>query len=323
MPPSIPRILTFKSLNSKISVRSRIVAIAVIPVIGFLTNGIAFNIGETDVEGAVLSVKHATAVADASEGFKAGLAAMRTGIRDFIADPNQDSIAAFDAGARQARQSLDTIENSVNETERVALSALNKSIAAAQDNFLRLKKEQGDLGFTETDGIRGRLNRAGAAVESIIDRELTWVADEDARKLMISLLTMRRYEAEYRLTQAAAIRRQFVDEIAHFNALFDSVDGAPSMREQLINQVQAYADTFAQWVTGVETVGSLVVLIDSETQNVIPLADKILGNAREHVSAASAALSASQARTRQFMIWAGCVAALIGLAFRAAASRGR
>jgi methyl-accepting chemotaxis protein len=315
MPPSMPRILTFKSLNSKISVRSRIVAIAVIPVIGFLTNGIAFTAGETDVEGAVLSVKQATSLADASEGFKAGLAAMRIGIRDFIADPNQDSIAAFDAGTRQASQSLDTIGSAVNETERLALSALNKSIAAARNNFLRVKKEQGELGFTETDGIRGRLDRAGAAVESIIDRDLTWVADEDARKLMISLLTMRRHEAEYRLTRAAAIRRQFFDEIAHFNALFDSVDGAPSMREQLINQVKAYGDTFAQWVTGVETAGSLVVSIDTDTQGAIPLADKILSNARDRVSAASTALSASQTRTRQFMIWVGCVAALIGLAF--------
>jgi methyl-accepting chemotaxis protein len=311
----MPRILTFKSLNSKISIRSRIVAIAVIPVIGFLTNGMAFTAGETDVESALRSVQHATALADASEGFKAGLAAMRIGIRDLIAEPNKESISAFDAGSRQASQSLDAIESSMAEAERFALSALDRSIAAAQDNFLTVKKEQDNLGFTEADGIRGRLNRAGAAVETIIDRELTWVADEDARKLMISLLTMRRYEAEYRLTRAAAIRWQFLDEIAHFNALFDSVDGAPSMREQLINQVQAYADTFAQWVTGVETVGSLIVLIDSDTQSVIPIADKILGNAHGRVAAASAALSASQSRTKRFIIWVGCAAALIGLAF--------
>jgi methyl-accepting chemotaxis protein len=304
-------VFSFKS----ISVRNRIIAIAVIPVIGFLTNGIAFTAGETDVENAFLSVQHASVVADASEGFKAGLAAMRIGLRDFIADPNQASMAAFDAGSRQASQSLDTIKNSVSEAERRGLSSLSKSIAAAQDNFLTVKKEQENLGFTETDGIRGRLNAAGAAVETIINQDLTWVADEDARKLMISLLTMRRYEAEYRLTQAPAIRWQFLDEISHFNALFDSVDGAPSMREQLSHQVQAYADAFAQWVTGVEAVGSLLVLIDSDTQNVIPIADKILSNARERVSAASAALSASQMRTKQIIIWVGCAAVLIGLAF--------
>jgi methyl-accepting chemotaxis protein len=298
-----------------ISVRGRIVAIAVIPVIGSLANDLAFTAGETDVEGAFSSVKQATALADASEGFKAGLAGMRMGIRDFIADPNPDSIATFDAGSTLASQSLATIEGAVSASARFGLATLSRSIADTQANFLTAKKEQANLGFTEADGIRGRLNRAGATIETIINQDLTWVADEDARKLMISLLIMRRYEAEYRLTRAPVIRWQFFNEIAHFNALFDSVDGAPSMREQLINQVQAYADTFGQWVSGVETVGSLILSIDTDTQSVLPLANKILSNARERVSAASAELSTSQARTRQFIIWVGCVSALLGLAF--------
>jgi methyl-accepting chemotaxis protein len=315
MPLSVPRILSFRFLNSKTSVRSRIVAIAVIPLIGFLVNGIAFTAGETDVANAFRSAEHATDLADASEGFKAGLAAMRIGIRDFIAEPSQESIAAFEAGSAQASQSFHSIETSVSQDQRFVLSALTRSMAAVQDNFLMVKKEQRDLGFTETDGIRGQLNRAGAAVETIIDRELTWVADEDAGKLMISLLTLRRYEAEYRLTRTPAIRWQFSDEIAHFITLFDSVDGAPEMREHLIDQVQAYADAFAQWVAGVQTVGSLSALIDSDTQSAIPIANRILSNAREHVAAAAATLSASQAHTRRLIIWAGCVAALIGLGF--------
>ena len=315
MPPSTSRRSSFKLLNSRISVRSRIVAIAVVPVIGFLANGIAFTAGETDVENAFLSVKQSTALADASEGFKAGLAAMRIGLRDFVTAPDRDSIAAFDAGNSQASQSLGAIESQESGADRSVLTTLNRSIAAARNNFLALKSEQESLGFTEKDGIRGRLDRAGAAIETIINKELTWVADEDARKLMISLLTMRRYEAEYRLARAPATRQQFFDEIAHFNALFDAVDGAPSMREQLINQVKAYADTFAQWIRGVETASSLIALIDNDTQSVIPLADQILNDARQRVAAASAALSASQTRTRAFIIWVGCAAVLIGLVF--------
>src|ERR1019366_9396013 len=113
---SMSRIFSHKLLNSKISVRARVVAIAVIPVIGFLTNGIAFNAGETDVESAFLSVKHAAVLADASEEFKGGLAAMRISVRDFIANPNQDSISAFDADNRRVSESLDTIETSVSGT---------------------------------------------------------------------------------------------------------------------------------------------------------------------------------------------------------------
>ena len=218
----------FKSLNSKISVRSRIVAIAVIPVIGFLTNGIAFTAGETDVEVAFRSVKQA---ADARRRER-GVQGRARGHADRDAGFRRGSEPGSDRGLRgrqrQASQSLDTIETSVGEDERYRHCRRSTAASAAvQDNFLTVKKEQEILGFTETEGIRGRLDRAGAAVETIIDQELTWVAEEDARKLMISLLTMRRYEAEYRLNQRTGDRWQFVDEIAHFNALFDSVDGAP------------------------------------------------------------------------------------------------
>jgi methyl-accepting chemotaxis protein len=315
MPIRMPRLFTFKSLNSTISVRGRIVAIAVIPVIGFLANGIAFNSGETDVDRALRSAERATRLADASEGFKAGLAGMRIGIRDFIAEPGPEAIAGFDAGSAQASQSLDIIRKSVSENTRFGLATLTKTIGDAQANFQTVKKEQEKLGLSENDGIRGALNRASAKVETIINQDLTWVADEDARKLLISLLTMRRYEAEYRLVRTPAIRWKFVDETAHFNALFDSVDGAPEMREQLVDEVKAYAEAFDRWVTGVETVTQLTQLIDSDTQSVIPLADRILADARERVGAASAALSASQARTKQFIVWFGCAAVLIGLVF--------
>ena len=315
MPISISRLLSYKSLNSQVSVRSRIIAIAVIPVVGFLANGLAFTSGEGDVDRALHSVRRATALADASDGFKAGLTAMRIGIRDFISEPGQDSIARFDAGSAQASESLDTIQKLESEAARLGLSALAKSIAGAQANFLILRQEQQKLGFNESEGIRGRLDRAGAAIEAIIQQDLTWVADADANKLMVSLLTMRRFEAEYRLTRATALRGQFFDEVAHFNALFDSVDGAPEMREHLVDQVSAYSDAFGQWVTSVESVASLVERIDTDTQSVIPLADGILAGATERDASAATALVSSQSLTKQFIIWVGAAAVLIGLAF--------
>ena len=60
-------------LISRVSVRTRIVAIAVIPVIGFLANGIAFTSGETEVDGAFASALQAAALADASRGRKDGI----------------------------------------------------------------------------------------------------------------------------------------------------------------------------------------------------------------------------------------------------------
>ena len=53
--------------------------------------------------------------------------------------------------------------------------------------------------------MRNRMTQAAAAVERIIHEDMSWLRRDRAHKLLISLLTMRRYEAEYRLTAATLI----------------------------------------------------------------------------------------------------------------------
>ena len=44
-------------------------------------------------------------------------------------------------------------------------------------------------------------------------------AKRDAHKLLISLLTMRRYEAEYRLTRSTLMQTVFFDEFKKFKTI--------------------------------------------------------------------------------------------------------
>jgi methyl-accepting chemotaxis protein len=302
-------------VTGKLSVSARIAAIAAIPVLGFLGNGAAFTTGEREVEDAFLSVKRAARLADAAAEFKGGLAAMRIGVRDFTANPDQGAVAAVASSSRRVSQNLDTIENLVSDDERSGLSSLTGEIAGVAFDFLKLTQEQEALGYTEGEGIRGRLRDAGAAVETIIHQDLTWVADQDAGKLLISLLTMRRYEAEYRVSQAHQARQRLFDEVANFNAIFDSVDGDPAMREPLIEKIKAYADTFGVWISSTERARPLIASIDRETQAMFPIADGILDRSQQRAAAAAAALSVSQSRTKSLIIWVGCTAVLLGLAF--------
>src|SRR5580704_11692308 len=92
------RKLSLQQLVAKLSVRSRIAAIAVIPVVGFLANGLAFTSGETEVRNAFESVKSAAVLADASREFKAALARMQMASKDFVAQPSDDEVAAFATG---------------------------------------------------------------------------------------------------------------------------------------------------------------------------------------------------------------------------------
>ena len=49
---------------------------------------------------------------------------------------------------------------------------------------------------------------------------MTWLADAEAKKLMIALLTMRNYEAEYRLNPSELTRQQFLAGYEQFNETF-------------------------------------------------------------------------------------------------------
>ena len=164
-------------------------------------------------------------------------------------------------------------------------------------------------------GVTANLIAASDAIEKIIQDDLTWVAEVDSAKLLMSLLTMRRYEIEYRLTRNHTAERHFLDEIKHFNEIFESVDGAPSMKEKLNQEVQNYSYAFAQWVASTDNIAPLVSLISHDTENVLPEANKIIATAREDASAAAAALAASRTRTRQFIIWVDLAVILIVLGF--------
>ncbi len=87
--------------------------------------------------------------------------------------------------------------------------SLRKDVMALRETFTELVREQKILGFDENSGLRGDLREAGNAVERIINENMTWVAEADARKLMMTLLLMREFEAEYRLNQSDLTKQQF------------------------------------------------------------------------------------------------------------------
>ena len=132
--------------------------------------------------------------------------------------------------------------------------------------------------------------------------------------LLMSLLTMHRYEIEYRITRARAAEQHFLDEVKTFNRLFNSVDSTPSMKQKLRQLVERYSYTFAQWVTSTDNMVPLLSLIDHDTESVLPQADKIIATAQDNASTAVIALMAARMRMHDLVIWIACATVLIALA---------
>ena len=315
MPLSISRHFLPAALFTRFSVRSRIVAIAVIPVVGFLANGLAFTSGETQVGKSFESATSAAALADASREFKSALAGMQMAAKDFVGQPSEAEIGAFQASHDLASASLDTIAASIDDAQREALDTVRQTLGELRLNFDALTMEQQELGYTAGDGTRKLLEDSGATIERSISSDMGWLSGADRTRLLVSLSNMRRYEAQYRQSHQNETWEAFFKEYRSFSDIVKGIAAEAALKTQLDNNVKSYTANLAQWNRRYENTQSLLQDIMMGSQQLMPQADKIIALAEQRASAASAALSASQGRTKSFIIWVGCTAVLLGLGF--------
>ena len=311
-------LLPFKHLTrvlTAFSVRTRIVVLALIPVAGFIANGMTYVAGEDDVGTAFATAKRSGALADASRDFKSAVAAVRIIVRDFSVSPNDNLVVSFEQAHSFALKSLDMIAASIDRRHAENIAGLRKDVMDLRENFNELVQAQQTLGFDETSGLRGKLLEASNAVERIINENMTWLAEAEATKLMMALLAMRHHEAQYRLSQTELTRQQFLAGYKKFTDTFAQIDGTAEMKESLEHQVKTYADTFAQWIDGFDRVRPLRAVIDIDSQRMMPRADEIIGRARETAEVASSGLTVSQAHTRNGIIAVGIGMVAFGLGF--------
>ena len=304
---------SFLEMISKLSVRARIVVLAIIPLIGFLANGTAFVTGQSEVARAFSSVQHATTVAETSQELKNALGTMRILVRDFASQPAPALVDRFVEVHKASLENLARIGANADDTVRPEITGLGQRLGALMDRFNHLVGEQKALGFTDNDGIRVRMKTAATNVERIINENMGWSTMADANQLLVSLLVMRRYESDYRVMRTSLASAEFFDEFKSFNAALDKMTAAADVKERLEQQVKTYADTFKEWMSSAGTVYADVASMDIELRSLMPITDAIIASARGNAVTASATLTASQSRTEDIIIWVGCAAVLIGL----------
>src|SRR3569833_4450562 len=191
----LPRLL------SSLSVRSRSVVLALIPVAGFAANGITYLSGEDAVGRAFRTVQQSNELADASRDFKSAVNTMRIVVKDFSAKPTDALIVDFEGAQGLALHSLEVVTGILDKRLAGNIDGLRADLDGLQKNFDTLVRMQRQLGFNDNEGLRGKLTTAGNGVERVINANTTWLADGDARKLKTALLALRFYETEFRLTQ--------------------------------------------------------------------------------------------------------------------------
>lgn len=304
-----------RRLFASISVRTRIVLLALIPVAGFLANGLTFVSSESDVAAAFDTGERAATLADASREFKIAINGMRISVKDFVAEPKTATIEEFDHSLAIAFKSLDQINNSDTGVDAGALKQLHDKLASLKINFDKLVDEQKALGFEGSKGLRAQLSLTGNLVENIINENLGWMDPSDAQQLLVTLLSMRHFESEYRLTTSDLSKQQFFQAYKNFVNRFANIDGTDKMKGPLEAQVKHYADTFSEWIETSTRAYPYRALIDLDSKDMLPRADDIIDIANSTAARAATTLAESQERTRFGIISVGIAMVGLGLAF--------
>ena len=153
---------------SKLSVRARIIVLGVIPVIGFLANGIAFMAGDVEVGRAFDSVQRYTRVADASRDLKAGLLIMRAATTEYVARPSDKVVADFTDGQELAMKSLERIAATLGAAAQDVITPMRITVRDLKTSFESLVNEQKSLGYDDSHGITAELTAASGAILSVL-----------------------------------------------------------------------------------------------------------------------------------------------------------
>ena len=315
MPLQILRAISPRRIASKLSVRARIVLITLIPVIGFLANGLTYVSGEREVDAAFGSFTQATTRADASRDFKRAVVTIQAAARSFAEHlrPGYLEILADAQGAAAAEFAI--IQRLSDGSRQSNLDAVAHTLKRLRENFDGLKSEYERLGAESDAGIRSRLRAAAEDVERIIGLDMSWLPADTGHQLIEALLSMRRYEASYMVDRKFADRASFNAEFGKFSKIIDGVVAADILKTQIRQTVRDYADAFEGWIACDGEIARHVASIDADGEFLISSADANVVSSNEQRGQASAALSRSQRYTRNLMSGVALATVILGLGF--------
>jgi len=172
--------------------------VGIIPVVGFLANGIAFTSGQSEVTDAFANVGTAAALADASREFKLALSTMQIAAKDYVAQPSDERAKAFEAARALTTSNFEKIAAAANRQSAQDVSGqVRQRLSVLRVSFDYLVEEQKGLGYSDNEGTRKQLDDDAAKVEQLISDGIQLLSDSERDWLMLALLMMRPRLAAY------------------------------------------------------------------------------------------------------------------------------
>ncbi|AWN53948.1 methyl-accepting chemotaxis protein [Methylobacterium sp. 17Sr1-1] len=276
--------------------------IAVLGVGGVLLLGIVFGWGSWSQERLQASADRAADLSARITAFADDLLKAHQVETDFLLHRKDALIDERQALLTKAGERLDEIERQVaplpDDAPLKAAEALRAGLNIYATRFQNVAAAQRTLGFTEKDGLQGRLRGAIHDVE-------TRLARIDEPRLAVLMLMMRRHEKDFMLRGDEAYGDALRERAAEFVEALKATRLSPAERGEIGDLVGRYRDGFMAYLVGA---GSLKEEADDLATLYTRLAPRIAAvaqTAEEERAGAQAAVTASRDWTGRLIL--GCI----------------
>jgi len=247
------------------------------------------------------------AAADASvrlRGAVAGLAddllVARQVETEFLLKREEALIGKREAATARALSRLDGIEAGVAplapEDPLRKAETLRAGLNLYVGRFGNVVAAQRTLGFSEKDGLQGRLRQAVHAVEKRL-------GEFDEPRLAVLMLQMRRHEKDFLLRGDERYGEELRKRVAEFLPLLERSSLAPATRTEIGSLIRSYEQSFMAFMMGAVTLKEEADDLVAIYRRMEPFVAQIVADADARAGEAEAAIVASRAHTARLTWW--------------------
>ncbi|QCI63747.1 methyl-accepting chemotaxis protein [Phreatobacter stygius] len=239
--------------SNALSVRMRILIIAVIPIAGLIGLTALSWWSSRQTDRAIVELTAANDVLRSAYELRAAVSAMGSSIDLQAASESAEQATAFANLLDRAKREAAAIGSS-SLAAIFASEDLRAGLAAPQDvaaAFDRLAAVQGRMGRDADSGLNGELRRAIHGVEDTLQK-LASVCCADTRNFQIAMLRLRRSEKDFMLRLTVEELDRFRKGVTEFEALLQDNELPLPAQAKMKEMLAGYVRGFYAWAETVQ-----------------------------------------------------------------------
>ncbi|MCZ7659945.1 MAG: methyl-accepting chemotaxis protein [Xanthobacteraceae bacterium] len=304
-----------RRLVPELTVRGRVIALAIVPLIGFGAIGATYLSGEQAVQGAFGETKAGLDLSKTSAALKTAVVTMRESAKDFVMSPGSSAQQQFEGAYRAAVERAAEIGARDGSAQvKELLDRIKGDLGNVKDLFERLVKAQAATGVNIVSGARGELHSAGQSFEKALEEAASMLTGEQLAGLRATFLGMRVQEKELLLARTRESLARLQEDQKRFVEQVQTMFLPDEDKAKLVETSQVYAAAAKTYGDAAAPLQLFLNMIINALGDLGPVADEIVAAASTRHDQATASFEASQARTKALIMGVGVAAILLGIA---------